>query len=605
MKNPSANSAAASPDRSAQTTLRLRVSAYGTLGLLIFALVRLLHYAWPFAGYDLGYFMPRLIDVHLHYLVNGFSLQWWTPSFGGGLPAFPNPQHTQFMFAQLLLPFTDPWTAVVLSTLLPASLGFLLVVKFGVEELAWSAGPAVVAAVVFTANNFLLVHAFTGHLGFTTFPLVAILPFCFQSKLRAPIAVALFAATGAALIVSGGYAIIIAFCLTAPLVAAGLALTDSRAFPPGRAMRVMVTGTILMTAVAFAKIWAVASFMQRFPRDAGYAHPATHWLVALASVPAQIFVPQPLLFLERLGLVPGDTLFPRWAGSGVEDAGLSPAALGLVPLGLFFWVRTWRAEKILPLAVGLLAAIWLAVEVTLGRGLIWPWLKPLPFFRSLHENSRFASAFILPAALLCGFGTQWLVGWLRSPAIKFLALLALVGVTFLSLLPFRRAMGNLWFGGYDVTATQQTWRQIKSGERFLPVAQIAAVPDEQVFPGRASTSAPYEPIFGYGYPGPQFRSQLQRGPILPDRVGAPLNFHFPPAFYVTDSPRLDPLAPISSARAGELREFLQRKQPDWPRPRFQFAANMITALGLAVILGLLVWGFTRPGSTSVRNPAPA
>ena len=605
MKNPFANSAAASPERTPRTTLRLRVSAYGTLGLFLVALLSLLHYAWPFAGYDLGYFMPRLVDVQLHYLANGVSLQWWTPSFGGGLPAFPNPQHTQFMLAQLLLPFTDPWTAVVLGTLLPASLGFLLVVKIGVEALAWSTGPAVVAALVFTANNFFLGHAFTGHLGFTTFPLVAILPFCFQASIRVPLALALFAATGAALIITGGYTIVITFCLTAPLIAAGLALTDSRAFPPGRALEVLAAGTVLMVAVAAAKIWAVASFMHGFPREADYAHPARHWLGALVSVPTQIFLPGPLLFLERLGLVQPDTIFARWAGNGVENVGLSPVAVGLVPLGIFFWVRTWRAKKILTLAVGLLAAMWLAVEMTLGRGLIWPWLKPLPFFRSLHENSRFASAFVLPAALLCGFGTQWLVGRFRSSAIKFSALLALVGLTFLALLPLRRVMGGLWFGGYDVTAIQQTWRQIKSGERFVPITQIAAVPDTQVFLARASTSTPYEPLFGYGFPGAQFRSQLQRGPILPDRAGAPLNFHFPPAFYFIASPPLDPFAPISAARADQLREFLQRKQPDWPRPRFQFAANLVTVLGLAVLLGLLVAGLARARSDSAPQPAPA
>src|SRR5438132_10043226 len=70
----------------------------------ILALV--LNLYWPHIGFDFRYFLPELLDVRLHQLQEGWwSVQWWTPSFGAGLPAFPNPQHSQFMLAQFLVPW--------------------------------------------------------------------------------------------------------------------------------------------------------------------------------------------------------------------------------------------------------------------------------------------------------------------------------------------------------------------------------------------------------------------------------------------------------------------------------------------------------------------
>src|SRR5207302_676407 len=106
----------------------------------------------------------------------------------------------------------------------------------------------------------------------------------------------------------------------------------------------------------------------------------------------QLFLRQPLVWLDRIGLLSADPLFARAVGAGVEDIGLSPVALVLVPLGLWAWCRGTRGRLPVGLGLGLAAAIWLTMEATLGRGLIWPLLKPLPFFRSLHENSRFAAA---------------------------------------------------------------------------------------------------------------------------------------------------------------------------------------------------------------------
>jgi uncharacterized membrane protein len=73
------------------------------------------NYHYPNVGWDHKHFFTRLIDTHLHYRVNGFTIQWYTPSFGGGLPAYPHPLNAQFSLPQILALFIEPWSAVLTS----------------------------------------------------------------------------------------------------------------------------------------------------------------------------------------------------------------------------------------------------------------------------------------------------------------------------------------------------------------------------------------------------------------------------------------------------------------------------------------------------------
>ncbi|MGA2490032.1 MAG: hypothetical protein ABSF99_07565, partial [Anaerolineales bacterium] len=46
---------------------------------------------YPMVGHDFRQHIPFLTDSYLYYKVNGLSIEWYTPNFGGGLPAYPNP----------------------------------------------------------------------------------------------------------------------------------------------------------------------------------------------------------------------------------------------------------------------------------------------------------------------------------------------------------------------------------------------------------------------------------------------------------------------------------------------------------------------------------
>ncbi|MBE3142458.1 MAG: hypothetical protein IMZ61_00830, partial [Planctomycetes bacterium] len=90
---------------------RRKIAVLGGLNILVIALFLVLYTnaTYPLVGHDFRLYLSRVIDTHLYYKVNGFSIQWYTPSFGGGLPAYPNPNQIQFSLIQLLTWFTNPW----------------------------------------------------------------------------------------------------------------------------------------------------------------------------------------------------------------------------------------------------------------------------------------------------------------------------------------------------------------------------------------------------------------------------------------------------------------------------------------------------------------
>ncbi len=77
------------------------VSFFSILAVIILVnnlLLHYLNYKYPIVGHDFSYVLSRMIDFRLHYLVNGLSIQWYTPSFGGGCLPFRIPYRLSLLF---------------------------------------------------------------------------------------------------------------------------------------------------------------------------------------------------------------------------------------------------------------------------------------------------------------------------------------------------------------------------------------------------------------------------------------------------------------------------------------------------------------------------
>ena len=84
--------------------------------VIIFFLIQYSNATYPMIGHDYRLFLTRLIDSDLYYRANGFGIEWYTPNFGAGLPAYPNPLQMQFSLPQLITWFINPYAEVLVST---------------------------------------------------------------------------------------------------------------------------------------------------------------------------------------------------------------------------------------------------------------------------------------------------------------------------------------------------------------------------------------------------------------------------------------------------------------------------------------------------------
>ena len=104
-----------------------------------------------------------------------FSVQWWTPTFGGGVPAFPNPLHLQFSITPYIMFFFSPWVSCQITYMLMASLGYFLIYNYITNHTDWGFISAVCTASIFTTNGYFLNHILIGHLNYSTFTIIAFL----------------------------------------------------------------------------------------------------------------------------------------------------------------------------------------------------------------------------------------------------------------------------------------------------------------------------------------------------------------------------------------------------------------------------------------------
>src|SRR5262245_48529109 len=169
-------------------------------------------------GHDNRYYIPRLLDTDIHIRLNGLAIQWYTPSFGGGLPAFPNPQHLQFSPLQLFTYWMHPWAAVQLAMVLYAAVGFFVFFRYLASHMGLRREAAVLGGIFFVGNGFFIEHMIVGHVGFQMFPLGAVLLAALTDTYRRlSINASVVALTLAAMVFQAGIYLIVLLALSLAL----------------------------------------------------------------------------------------------------------------------------------------------------------------------------------------------------------------------------------------------------------------------------------------------------------------------------------------------------------------------------------------------------
>lgn len=589
-----------------------RLLPVGCSAVLALVILRSVGRDDPFVGHDYAYYIPRLLDTLIHLQINGpLAVQWYTPTFGGGLPAFPNPQHLQHSLLQALTFFFDPWTAVMLTTGVVSVVGFLAFVRFCERELQLQREASCLGAVFFIGNGFYIEHLIAGHVGFQLFPLIAVLLDVLVDARRSVVSRAGIAGlVVAAMLYQAGAYLVVLSAMTLTLVLPLIEVLAPGVLRLQQTVTIASLGALIAVSIGAARLHATYSFMRFFPReiDERYSASLPEALAGFAAQLTGVMTFAPLLAIagiaqsriaDGLSRLTGS---PEFIGLWELDTGLSPIAWGLLVVGTAVATSSCRRSGIPSLdrrtwvaCIAVAVMTWLLIEATLARGLVYPLLKPLPILRSLHVNPRIASTFILPLALIAATIVQRRFGEARQASIRaLLVLLALLAPLSYLLLP-----ASLHGRSFDLTLARETYTRARAGESFT-VDRVAAVDDMTALASGASSQRPYEPLFGYMLE--EFASELLPGDVHDVRAGA-FNLSNPAGYVFPEENDSHPFARIVESDRESLDLFVARASTDWTLPTTQVWANRLsTAALIAALFAALTGARRRRPSRPQKRP---
>ena len=574
---------------------RRKIAVLGGLNILVIALFLVLYTnaTYPLVGHDFRLYLSRVIDTHLYYKVNGFSIQWYTPSFGGGLPAYPNPNQIQFSLTQLLTWFTNPWNAVLVSSVVYAAIGFLVAFYFLRDVLELKPLSAILGSVFFIGNGFFIEHVVVGHVNFIMFPLI-IFPIyaILNPKLPKWLAGALISLTAAVLMYSGGVYIGVIGVLTVIILLPIVYFLKPSLITWQKIWPVLALGGVLTLLLCGSKLYATSMYMQNFTREIHDEYTVS-WQTGLGGLIFQLIgamntLPflkligkSSLVFVVRLG---------KWIGTPYSfwelDSSLSPALFILLVYGA--WTALFRrpqmdkkdlTKKIIA-GVCLIAAVVLAIELSIAKGFLFNELSTLPVLKSLRANTRFASSFVLPLAIL---GAKVFSDWsdrAKSTKKAIVAFAFIDGLALIALWSYYLLPMDVQQRFFDIRILTETYQRISAGETFPVKTIVPDMNDYEVFLLQASNvTRHYEPLFRDK--NKLFHPLVHEGSVY-DMDNGYYNFTNPTGYVFPEVNGTRMYERISVSERDKLDDFLNRRQPDWKLPLTQIVLDW--AAGLTLIL---------------------
>lgn len=569
------------------------------LVLINWAILAYLNLKYPFVGHDyIG--LPYILDSALHFRLNGFSIQWFSPSFGGGIPAFPHPNNGQFSLVVLLAVFLPPWQAVMISTVVYVSVGIVACEHLLRRILGFQSVSSVLGAVFFSANGYMMERVAVGHIGYVTFPLLAVfLVLLLDTSLSVLIASALMGLLLGLLIHFAGYFVIIIFCMSILIVLPVIFIIDPTYLNWKRILAVCAFGGIAGFLISISKLVAVFSFMRFFSRIVADEY-QTSILTGMFGLVLQMLGVMNLVPLLMVAGINPDQLPNYMYSASRADYGIWEMDMSMTPLVFiiliigvdmffhhpkkYFARATAGGGKYALLFFFLM--VWVVVEFTLARGVIYNAFRNFPILASLHVNPRFAASFIFPLSF---FAALLLDRWLRSQALERHVPILLI-LNLISLIPlgayfvFRE---DILARFYDVRRAQAVYERMQRGDSF-EVLSIGTVKDNtEALYTNTSNLKLYDPIFGYELE--YFNPQIREGSIWEVSDGY-YNMTNPIGFVYPDTGKSLPFERFRIEDEETLRLFAKHLQPKWQIPTYQSALNWVSAVSCLLCIACLVFG---------------
>jgi hypothetical protein len=588
-----------------------------TLGLLLAAFVfghvlygRFFPTPSGHLGSDYVFALPELLAGKYWHLNNGFlSIPWFTPAFCGGMPLFPDPQSFFYSLPQFLAFLISPVSAVYVTLLIFAAIGF-----FGTRYLlrrafAFSPSASELGALIFALNTFFASRLIVGHLAFHA---VMLLPLALglllsprapgSSRYRELSRIVGVALCGAYMVHSGMLVLLLPVLFTAiamMLLHRFMPRPTEAERPPLRHLLVRTAGaSALMLALSANKLMAAFSMLHNFPRN-DYPLPGLTSIAASVELPLRaVFFPGPDVGeFANANMTNSQWLFERHE----FEFGLGPAAALILCIGLVQVVRlrAWRLSSHRRFALLLLALLAVPIALNIHSPAWHDLLKSIPLLGASSSLFRWYLLYIPIGVFLCAWILHaWSPPWSRRLApIIALALLFPAAVSARSSYlgsPYDATPVTDASDALDEAGAPPVVSYVQVPDTPLPEAMIQTMrfprfPNDGLIFGVSNVGC-YNPIFGY---------RLEHLPLKGIRAGRPddllegrLNFKNPACYVWPEANGCEPGDHFHAWEALDLARLAAYQPFAFKFPTAQRVANALTVLGLALVGGHLVVGLS-------------
>ncbi len=583
------------------------------LCLVIFAaiVIAFINMSYPRVGHDYSILIPAIIDNALYYRLNGLSIEWYTPSFGGGIPVYPDPVYATFSILVFLAIILPPWSAVIVSTVIYILIGGVLCYYFFKKVLGLHWTSSILGTLFFIATGFYLQRIAVGHYFQQAFPLLAIFFIAlFDTSFPKWVAGAVVALTTAYLIYSNGNFALLIFGLSLLLTCPLIYIYRPGLFSFRRIAIVLAAGGAMALLLSASKFGAVYSFMRYFSRTIADDY-HVGFFQGISGIFLQLFGTMILApFVKLIGGHPSlldaymQTVTGAPYGIWEMDISLSPVVFGILFIGTagvltkvkeykkwFFLERRWIAWILLGLAT------WMTVEFILAKGLIYPLLQKLPILNSLHVNPRFTASLIFPLAFLAAiFINRWVVRWSVRKSIAVFFILTIL--TFIPFGVYFMISGDLQSRIYNITPSNTIDAQIRAGDPMTITEIASGLSNTQALLQHKSNLEPYDPIFGYNLE--YFHPEIHPGSVW-ELSGGYYNMTNPSGYVFPEVNDTRAFERITEGDEENLGLFINHKATKWNLPTYQKVFNWASSVTFGVILlSLLVSLFLK--KVIVKSP---
>ncbi len=554
--------------------------------------------SFPVIGHDYEYFIPRLLDTHQYQLLNGFSAQWFTPGFGAGLPAFPNPQHLQYTLPQILLFIVPPLLSIQISLLFYIIIGFFASYRFflNVFGLHWTS--SIIGAVIFSANGFFIERVIIGHFGYFTFPFLSLLILILLDKsISTDISLILFGIIYTIIIHHAGFYLLVIFFLSKSITLLLIYAIKPQILSMKRVISIFIIGYGLAILLSASKLSAIFSFMRYFPREIATEF-KTNLLLSPISIASQLLGTMNLIPIAWVvGINPEvipiymRAISNQYYGYWEFDMSLTPITFFLLLVSLFkipSYTKKLLASNAkfqIHILILLFFVLWITTELISANGFLYHTLNKFPILKSLHVNIRFTAILIFPLSLIATLSYQDLVSTKSEKSKLFFFVITNI----LALLPLSLYQSpivkNAQSLTYNISSATQLYQDIISGKNLVINFLVYIEEDTPSLAKQSSNINTYEPIFGYRLEN--FDPLVRVGSIWQVEDGY-LNMSNPSSYIFPAENKLQIYERFRSTEILSLKAFSQYKKFDFVMPAYQVFCNATSSVMMLFVLFYLI-----------------